>query len=101
VAGKRFGEALSEEPLFPPILANILGVASETGNLEETLGIMEEHYRQEFRNLVNNFLTLLQPMLLIFVGLVVGFVAIAVLVPIYQQISTQLQSPSGFGSGGF
>jgi type IV pilus assembly protein PilC len=101
VAGKRFGEALSEEPLFPPILANILGVASETGNLEETLEIMEEHYRQEFRNLVNNFLTLLQPMLLIFVGLVVGFVAIAVLVPIYQQISTQLQSPSGFGSGGF
>ncbi len=101
VSGKRFGEALSEEPLFPPILANILGVASETGNLEETLEIMEEHYRQEFRNLVNNFLTLLQPMLLIFVGIFVGFVAIAVLVPIYQQISTQLQSPSGVSPAGF
>jgi len=99
IAGKRLGEALSEEPLFPSILANILGVASETGRLEETLEIMEEHYRQEFRNLVNNFLTLLQPMLLIFVGFIVGFVAIAVLVPIYQQISTQLQSPSGFGGG--
>ncbi|GBD34892.1 Type II secretion system protein F [bacterium HR35] len=99
VAGKRFGEALLEEKYFPPILANILGVASETGNLEETLKIMETYYRQEFRNLVNNFLTLLQPMLLIFVGLVVGFVAIAVLVPIYQQISIQLQSPGGTPGG--
>lgn len=99
VAGKRFGEALLEEKYFPPILANILGVASETGNLEETLKIMETYYRQEFRNLVNNFLTLLQPMLLIFVGLVVGFVAVAVLVPIYQQISIQLQSPGGTPGG--
>lgn len=99
VAGKKFGEALLEEKTIPSILSSILGIASETGNLEETLLIMENYYRQEVRNLVQNLLTLLQPALLIFVGIVVGFVALAVLIPIYQQISTQLQAPGAPGGG--
>lgn len=100
IGGKKLGEALLEEKVIPPILSNVLGIASETGNLEETLLVMENYYRQEARNLIQNLLTLLQPTLLIFVGLVVGVVAVAVLVPIYQQISTQLQSP-GSPTGGF
>ena len=99
IAGKKLGESLLDEKIIPPLLANILGIASITGNLEETLNIMENYYRQEFRNNVQNLLTLLQPLLLIFVGIVVGFVAVAVLVPIYQQIANQLQAPGTQGVG--
>lgn len=102
-SGKKFSEALIYEEDIPVFLSNILGIASEAGTLEETLKTMEEFYLNEFRGKVKNLLTLLQPLLLIFVGGIVGFVAIAVLVPIYQQISTQLQIQEGRGRlpGGF
>lgn len=89
--GKQIKEALGKQEIIPKLLVDILAVAGEAGYLEEALKTMEGFYLEEFRNSVRNILNLLQPALLIFVGVVVGFVAIAVLVPIYQQISQQLQ----------
>jgi type II secretory pathway component PulF len=96
-AGKKFGEALLLQEKIPFFVGSILSVASESGFLEETLKIVENYYLEEFRTTVRNLLNLLQPALLIFVGAIVGFVAIAVLVPIYQQISQQLQIQEGRG----
>jgi type IV pilus assembly protein PilC len=96
-AGKKFGEALLLQEKIPVFVGSILSVASEAGFLEETLKVMENYYLEEFRTTVRNLLNLLQPALLIFVGVIVGFVAIAVLVPIYQQISQQLQIQEGRG----
>lgn len=89
--GRKFGEALSSQEGFPSFLSSVLGIASETGSLEETLLVMEEFYLEDFRTTVRNLLNLLQPAMLIFVGIIVGFVAVVVLLPIYQQISEQLQ----------
>jgi type II secretory pathway component PulF len=96
-AGKTFGEALLLQETIPVFVGSILNVASEAGFLEETLKVMENYYLEEFRTRVKNLLNFLQPALLIFVGVVVGFVAVAVLVPIYQQISQQLQIQEGRG----
>jgi type IV pilus assembly protein PilC len=93
-AGGRFLDLLIAQPKIPLFASNILGVAAEAGFLEETLQVMENFYLEEFRRKVRNLLNLLQPALLLFVGFMVGFVAVAVLVPIYQQISQQLQ-PGG------
>lgn len=95
--GKKISDALLAQEKIPAFVGSILSVASETGFLEETLRIMENFYLEEFRTKVRNFLNLLQPILLIFVGSIVGFVAFAVLVPIYQQISQQLQPQGGSG----
>lgn len=96
--GKKLGDALKETDL-PIFVSSILGIASETGALEETIKVLEDYYLEEFRNIVRNALNLLQPALLVFVGLVVGFVAIAVIVPIYQQVSSQLQIERGGSAG--
>jgi type II secretory pathway component PulF len=96
-AGKKFGDALLKQEKIPVFASSILSVAGETGFLEEVLKIMEEYYLEEFRTTVKTLLNLLQPALLIFVGLIVGFVAVAVLVPIYQQISEQLKMQEGRG----
>jgi len=90
-AGKKVGDAFLSQERMPTFVSSILGIAAESGFLEETLSVLENYYMEEFRVKVKNFLNLLQPLLLIFVGIIVGFVAVAVLVPIYQQISTQLQ----------
>jgi len=96
-AGKKLGDALFTQDVIPVFVSSILSVASEAGFLEETLKVMENYYLEEFRSKTRAFLNLLQPALLIFVGVVVGFVAIAVLVPIYQQINQQLQLQQGRG----
>ena len=96
-AGKKLGDALLLQEKIPVFVGSILSVASESGFLEETLEVMENYYLEEFRTTVRNLLNLLQPALLIFVGVIVGFVAIAVLVPIYQQISEQLKIQEGRG----
>lgn len=96
-SGKKIGDALLMQEKIPVFVGSILSVASEAGFLEETLKVMENYYLEEFRTRVKNFLNLLQPALLIFVGVIVGFVAIAVLVPVYQQISQQLQLQEGRG----
>ena len=96
-SGKKIGEALLLQEKIPIFIGSILSVASEAGFLEETLKVMENYYLEEFRTKVKNLLNLLQPILLIFVGIIVGFVALAVLVPIYQQISQQLQPQEGRG----
>jgi type II secretory pathway component PulF len=96
--GRKLGEALLMQEKIPVFVGSILSVASETGFLEETLKVMENYYLEEFRTTVRRLLNLLQPALLIFVGVVVGFVAIAVLVPIYQQISEQLRMQEGRGA---
>jgi type II secretory pathway component PulF len=97
-AGKKLGDALLSQESIPVFVGSILSVASEAGFLEETLKVIENYYLEEFRTRVRNFLNLLQPALLIFVGVIVGFVAIAVLVPIYQQISEQLRTQEGRGA---
>jgi type II secretory pathway component PulF len=96
-SGKKLGDALLLQEKIPVFVSSILNVAAEAGFLEETLKVMENYYLETFRTKVRNLLNLLQPALLIFVGLIVGFVAIAVLVPIYQQISQQLQPQEGRG----
>lgn len=97
--GKKLSDALREEKDLPQFLSSILGIASETGSLEETIKVTENYYMEEFRSIVRNVLNLLQPALLIFVGFIVGFTAIGVIVPIYQQISSQLQIERGGGLG--
>lgn len=96
-SGKKFGDALLRQEHIPAFIASILSVASEAGFLEETLKVLENYYLEEFRSKIKNVLNFLQPALLVFVGVVVGFVAIAVLVPIYQQINQQLQFQGGRG----
>lgn len=89
--GVSIAEALRREEVIPSILANVLGIAAESGAFSEILDLMEDFYRTEARLRLKTLLTLLEPALLIFLGIIVAFVAISVIVPIYQQISRQLE----------
>lgn len=88
--GSDFGEALIEEKYLPGAFSGVLAIASKTGTLTEVLTILREYYEDETKTRVKNLLLMVEPMLLIFIGFVVGGIALSVLIPIYQQISTQL-----------
>lgn len=74
---------ITERKLFPDILAQIVSVGERSGNLAETLGYLSDLYEAEVEDSTKNLSSLIEPILMIFMGLIVGFVAISVITPIY------------------
>jgi type IV pilus assembly protein PilC len=62
----------------------MIGVGERSGRLDESLNYLAEYYGREVDNTTKNLTTVLEPVLLIFVGLIVAFVALSVITPIYQ-----------------
>lgn len=84
--GKSIEKALQEggHKEFPPFVSRMIGVGERSGNLEENLIYLGEYFETEVDTIAKNMTTLLEPVLLIFIGLVVGFFALSVITPIYK-----------------
>ena len=74
----------SKEYLFPATVTRMVGVGEKSGHLEETLVYLAEFYEKEVDNTTKNLSSILEPVLLIFIGFIVAFVAISVILPIYN-----------------
>ncbi|HYD35663.1 MAG TPA: type II secretion system F family protein [Vitreimonas sp.] len=85
-AGTTMGKALKEGnyPRFPQLMKKMIAVGEKTGKLEDTLHYVAEFYEEEIDTVSKNLSTILEPVLLIVIGLVVGFVALAIIGPIYN-----------------
>lgn len=69
---------------FPSILIKMIGVGERTGHLEDNLLYLGDFFEEEVDSASKNFANILEPLLLLGIGLVVGFVALAIISPIYQ-----------------
>lgn len=82
------GGSLSEfmeanEVLFPRVVTNLVGVAEKSAKLPKIFSILASHYEEEVENQVQLVATLLEPILMGLVAAIVGFVVIAVFLPMY------------------
>lgn len=84
--GKSMGETIVHKHLtvFPNLFSKMVTVGEHTGKLDEMLMYLADYYEEEIDNASKNLTTILEPILLIIVGLMVGFMAIAIIGPIYQ-----------------
>ncbi len=83
--GMRLSDSLGEfDFLFPPILVNMIRVGEESGNFEETLFYLADFYETEVDNATKSLSTAIEPILLIIIGAVVGFLALSIITPIYD-----------------
>ncbi len=69
---------------FPPTLLQIISTGEETGKLPEVLQKTSESYESEFDRKLHRMISLLEPALILCMGLVVGFIVVAVLMPIFE-----------------
>lgn len=74
----------TKKKIFPSILAQMIAVGESTGSLSDTLVFISEMYENEVDMLTKNLSTLLEPVLMIIMGAVVGFIAISIITPIYE-----------------
>lgn len=83
--GEEMTKYLKKYPrLFPPMLVGMIKVGEGTGNLEDNLLYLAEYYESEVDETVNNLTTILEPLLLLFMGVIVGFIALSIITPIYK-----------------
>lgn len=83
--GEPLSESLASAPhYFPSLITKMIRVGEISGSLSETFDYLAEFYEDELDNLSKNLSTLIEPALLIIIGLLVGFVAMAIISPIYQ-----------------
>lgn len=81
--GVSLGEALAEDPRFPPILTQMGKVGEATGKLDETLLKVSSYFETEAEQAIKTLTTALEPLIMIILGVGVAFLMIAVILPIY------------------
>ncbi len=84
--GQPIADSLAKYPVIPPMISQMVAVGEETGALEEILDKVADFYEREVNNTVERFASIIEPVLLISVGAVVAFVAIALLLPVWRLI---------------
>lgn len=82
--GMSVGTAMSNEPIFPDSLTQMTIVGEQTGHLDETLLKLAEYYQTESEMAVKGMLTLLEPMIIVVLGVSVGFLVMAIITPIFS-----------------
>jgi type IV pilus assembly protein PilC len=75
---------MAKNPNFPPMVSQMVGVGEKTGNLDEVLSSLSKFYMSESDNMIKNLVSLLEPILIIIIGIAIGFLVFSILVPIYN-----------------
>ncbi len=85
--GKTLAEPLSKAKVFPPMVTHMIAVGESTGALDSMLGKIADFYDDEVDAAVNNLTAMMEPMLMIFLGGSVGFIVVAMYLPIFKLIT--------------
>jgi type IV pilus assembly protein PilC len=82
--GEKIADALLETNIFPPLVVNLIAVGEETGSLSAMLDKVAFFYEDEVDNAVSNLTALIEPFIIIFLGVVIGGIVLAMFLPILQ-----------------
>ncbi len=86
--GESIAEPLRRTGAFPPLVASMVAVGEETGNLDTMLARIADAYDAEIQNRTRQVVSLVEPAIILFMGSIVGFVVMAMLLPIFEMSST-------------
>ena len=82
--GDTIANAVRSTGIFPPVIFHLLATGQMTGSIEDTMTNIAEMYETEVENSVKTLTTLLEPLILLAMGAVVGFIVLSILLPIYE-----------------
>jgi type IV pilus assembly protein PilC len=85
--GETIAVPLRETSVFPPMVVQMIGVGETTGALDTMLAKIADFYEEEVDTAVAGLLTLLEPVMIAFLGVIVGGIVIAMYLPIFDLIS--------------
>ncbi len=86
--GKPLGEAWEEEKLFPYMVTQMVTVGEQTGALSNMLGKIADFYDEEVSQAVDSLVSLMEPILILVLGVIVGGIVIAMYLPMFALVGT-------------
>lgn len=86
VAGQPISEPFKTQKIFPPTVVQLVAVAERTGSLDQSFLHLGDFYEKEVERGLKAFASILEPALLLIMGLMVGFIALSILLPIFQLV---------------
>lgn len=97
--GDRIGDPLEQSRLFPPMVVHMIGVGEESGSLDFMLQKIADFYESEVEATLASLTAALEPIMIVTLGFIVGFIVISMFLPLANVIS-KLSSGAGDDSGG-
>lgn len=85
LAGDTLSDAIKESQLFPPMLGSMIKIGEEAGELDNILSKTADFYDEELERAIEAFTTILDPIMLVIMGVVVGFLIISILTPMFEM----------------
>ena len=83
-SGDTLTKLFLKEPLFPPTFSQLISVGEQTGQLDEMFGSVASYYEEEFDTTVDNMSSLIEPIMIVFMGIMIGGLMIAMYSPIFN-----------------
>ena len=85
--GVPIAQPLIENPVFPPMVSQMVKIGEETGELEKMLGKIADFYEDEVDASIQALTSIIEPLMMILVGLMVGVIIIAMYLPMFKMLS--------------
>jgi type IV pilus assembly protein PilC len=85
--GVPIAQPLVESPVFPPMVSQMVKIGEETGELEKMLGKIADFYEDEVDAAIQSLTSIIEPLMMILVGLMVGVIIIAMYLPMFKLLS--------------
>jgi len=88
VQGEGLSRPMSENKLFPSLLIEMTVVGEKTGAMDTTLGTLADFYEQEVDRKIDSLISMIEPVLTLFIGGVVIFIALSMITPLYSILKS-------------
>ncbi len=84
--GETLGSALKRTPAFGPMVISMIQIGEESGSLDEMLDKSADFYEQELEDAIDRLLKLMEPLLIVAMAVVIGFIVIAMALPMFDMV---------------
>ncbi len=93
--GKSLGDSLTGDPYFLPLVPNMLKIGEASGSVEAMLNKSADYYEKEVDNIIGSISTIIEPVLMVLLGIVAMIIVAAILLPIYSLAGSGAISTNG------
>ncbi|MGB9726727.1 MAG: type II secretion system F family protein [Minisyncoccia bacterium] len=84
--GVSIGDSFKREKIFPSVVSNLLAIGEKAGQTDEILYTLSLFYESEIEVALKTLVSFIEPALLVFIGIIVGGIALSLIVPVYQLV---------------
>ncbi len=85
--GQKIAHPLAQQKLLPPNVVQMISAGEESGKLAEVMRDIAEYYAKELRNTIKSVTAMIEPLMIVIMGAVVGFIAMSIILPIFKMSS--------------